>query len=918
MHGKDNISLVRLKAWGISIKGDPAFGRVDTVLRYDTAFAPVGVGSSTLRAGLLDTIVSRRLRPVGHGSVPVETVTVYIRATDQSGNDSTLTRRVILVPNAFTQDSIKPLMNTIVPGNLATITLGSNFTVSAHLLDNFGIARFTVVGITTKGDPNLGPVDTTVRYDTVTAPVKGGGPQTFRLGLTDTTITRIMAPTGAVGGQDTLRLIFKVTDNTGRDSTVVRKVILLSGPTVTLGAPITGATTFPGTRIPIQVSATGPANLVELGYRINNSKWNPPVKRIDVSSPASHTATIVDTVLVPDTVVSGSNILIVPFARDVVNPGITVLGDSAYVVVNVPASDVTGPLVHQTIPARVETLDSLVARAADPSGVKKIVYVLMDDSTAAVIQKDSVVFTTPLPKDTAIHAKVTIPAASLGHNYRFFSYAFDSLNNRANSVPIVSIQPDSIRADTLRGVLSFGRTFRNPALPAGTLAGDIIVDRGGNAYISNIARNQLEFWKLGDSTFKAPIFVGSQPWGLTFNRTGDSIFVANSGGTNISVVDTLLKKEERRIKTPANVLYSITQTIDPASGVTRLTLNKIIQYSDRPQFIAMSKNGNLYYSTRPTSTATPGTIRRVDPRQPAASTEVQQVTTYAALGPANTFIIANIDSLYITKSLKDSISDNITIFERQYGTQNQITNAPFTTALGTYFAGYTDSNVVRLCNLKLQGAGGDCRALQIDDGSLSLTDTTFLAAGGNGNAVAFGEGHVSGRAARVMLVIDTAGSWFNVVGSAGISVTDLTNNASDQVYGLAVDSVSSQALANGNAAFYADLSASALFNLRLQGSFQTTLPGNGVAYHPKNVPGGLTKNRVSFVMQGDTSIAVVDNFTFRQWKVIPVRTALYGPMRAVLPTAAELVADPNLSVKLFCLTKEGMLVIPIHNADLPP
>ena len=918
MHGSDNISLVRMKAWGTSVKGDPAFGRVDTVLRYDTAFAPVGGGLSSLRAGLLDTVVSRRLHPVGQGLVPVETVTVYVQATDQSDNRTTVTRRVILVPNAFTQDSIKPRIDTIVPGNLATITLGSNFTVSARLRDNFGLARFTVVGISTKGDPNLGPVDTTVRYDTVTAPVKTGGPQTFRLGLTDTTITRIMSPTGPIGGQDTLRLIFRITDNSGRDSIVVRKVILLSGPTVTLGAPITGSTTFPGTRIPIQVSATGPANLVELGYRINNTKWNPPVKRFDVSSPASHTAAIVDTVLVPDTVVSGSNILVVPFARDVVNPGITVFGDSAYVVVNVPASDVTGPLVHQTIPTRVETLDSLVARAADPSGVRKIVYVLMDDSLAIVIQKDSVVFASPgLPKDTAIHAKVTIPLASLGHKYRFFSYAYDSLNNRANSVPLASIQPDSIRADTLRGVLSFGRTFRNPALPAGTLAGDLIVDRGGNAYISNIARNQLEFWKLADSTFKAPIFVGSQPWGMTFNRSGDSVFVANSGGTNISVVDTLLKKEERRIKTPANVLYSITQTIDPTSGVTRLTLNKIIQYSDRPQYIAMSKNGNLYYSTRPTSTATPGTIRRVDPRQPAASTEVQQVTTYATLGPANTFIIANVDSLFITKSLKDSISDNITIFERQYGTSTQIT-IPVVTALGAYGVGATDSNVVRLCNSTLRAASGDCRALQIDDASLSLTDTTFLAAGGNGNSVAFAEGHVSGRAARVMLVIDTLGSWFNVVGSAGISVTDLTNNASDQVFGLAVDSVSGQVLANGNSAFYADINASALFNLRLQGSFQTTLPGNGVAYHPKNVPGGLTKNRVTFVMQGDTSIAVVDNFTFRQWKVIPVRTALYGPMRAVLPTPAELVIDPALSVKLFCLTKEGMLVIPIHTGDLPP
>jgi hypothetical protein len=39
-------------------------------------------------------------------------------------------------------------------------------------------------------------------------------------------------------------------------------------------------------------------------------------------------------------------------------------------------------------------------------------------------------------------------------------------------------------------------------------------------------------------------------------------------------------------------------------------------------------------------------------------------------------------------------------------------------------------------------------------------------------------------------------------------------------------------------------------------------------------------------------------------------------MRAVLPTAAEVVADPNLRVKLYALTQDGLLVIPIRAADL--
>ena len=39
-------------------------------------------------------------------------------------------------------------------------------------------------------------------------------------------------------------------------------------------------------------------------------------------------------------------------------------------------------------------------------------------------------------------------------------------------------------------------------------------------------------------------------------------------------------------------------------------------------------------------------------------------------------------------------------------------------------------------------------------------------------------------------------------------------------------------------------------------------------------------------------------------------------MRAVLPTAAELVSDPELAVKLFALTPTGMIVINVRRCDI--
>ena len=67
---------------------------------------------------------------------------------------------------------------------------------------------------------------------------------------------------------------------------------------------------------------------------------------------------------------------------------------------------------------------------------------------------------------------------------------------------------------------------------------------------------------------------------------------------------------------------------------------------------------------------------------------------------------------------------------------------------------------------------------------------------------------------------------------------------------------------------------------------------------------------------GDFSIQIVDSYSYRLRGKIPLRTNLYGPLRAVLPTPAEMAADPTLAVKLFGLTPEGIVVIDVHKGDI--
>lgn len=918
--GTDNVGLRTIKFWGFTVRGDPKLGPVDTLMRYDTAYAPavrIGGQYQPYPPNVLTDSVVRRMNPVNHGSVPDEPIILAVRVTDESGNDSTIYRRARLVTTAFTQDTVAPVVTIQAPDELSNITVGSSFTVRARIQDNFGLRRLSVVGITTRGDPDLGRVDTVVRYPEVAVPNDVGSvPGSFRTGLTDTTVTRLMVPAGDQLS-DTLRLIFRLTDVTGRETVVVRRVRLLQGPTVTLTSPAPGAVVFPGSSITVRAEAKGPSNLIEVGYRVANPNWNDTTK-LELTAIPTRDTSIVRTVTVPDNVVAGSVIRVVPFARDQLNPSVTVYGDSITLNVQVPAQDRDGPLVYQTMPRRVEVGDSVRVRAIDPSRVSQIGFRLYR-SDNVLIDQGTVSFTgTGRRSDTTLVLPLSRAAltANLGRQYKLVSFAIDTLGNRGNSVPAGSAFPDSVRADTAYGVIAYGRTFRTANLGGTNVAGDIAVAPNGTVFISNINNNWLERWTVNDSTFKSPVRVGAQPWGLAFSKDRDTLLVANSGGTNLSVVNATAAApgEIGRIQTPNTYYYKLVQAVDENTGVVRFTLTGEFSYSDRPQYVAMTDQGHVFYSTRPTTTAPAGTIRRLDFKTGknlgTDTLETQQVVTYGEASPSTDWFITNVLEVKVKKSTVDTQSDTLEIWDRQYARGTLLYSGKLTKL---------DTAVNALRNM-----GSDIIAENIVPASLGLTDTTFVAIGGTRQSLAFGEAKTPGRAGRVMLVNERTTGYVegtDYFGSQSMSVGDLTDNASDRIYGLTMDSTSSTVGVNGQQAFYGMVNpADPFLDLRLLGTYRTAVPGNGIAFHPLNTAPNTNAThdsvRVSFVMQGDTAIAIVDTYYFYQRKLIPVRTELYGPMRAELPLPSERLADPTLRVKLYAMTKEGLLVIPIRQRDI--
>jgi hypothetical protein len=594
----------------------------------------------------------------------------------------------------------------------------------------------------------------------------------------------------------------------------------------------------------------------------------------------------------------GQTFTVTPFAAN--REGARASGQVITVRIVSAGSDQAAPLVYQTVPPRMETPDSIDIFARDSDGfVKSIGFVARDQ--AGVIQH-RVEVTLPTPtQQVQRRVAFNAPASLRGKTLFITAFATDVANHTGYAVTTGSNLP--VSADSLGkrdlSVYAYGLTF---PLPPNSLGADIAVDTvRRTVFVSNINKNQLEAWTYSSTLSPLPaVSVGAMPWGMIIDNSGSLLLVANSGGTNISKVNLLSRSEDGRIKTSNEWVYDVQYAVDLNSGDVKYSVSPPIDYSDRPQYIAQSASGALYYSTRPTSTAQPGTLRRID-NFLDARTEPRQIWQYASALKGK-YVVFNSDHVSVFKGANGA-PDIVTVCDHTPG--NELTT--------TVCESGNDLEEV-VATLRASPVNGNVVAIiDIDVTSLALPDTNFVAVGGDRRRVAFGEANSGGRAGRVLSLYDPNGTPAgSEVYSAPIEVTDLTSNASDRVFGLAINGNSTNIGVHGMETFFADSS------LRLQGKFATFNSGAGIAFHPRNIEENTADStaRVAFVASGDFSIQIVDSYSYRLRGRIPLRTNLYGALRAVLPTPAERAADPSLAVKLFGLTPEGIVVIDVRRQDI--
>ena len=149
---------------------------------------------------------------------------------------------------------------------------------------------------------------------------------------------------------------------------------------------------------------------------------------------------------------------------------------------------------------------------------------------------------------------------------------------------------------------------------------------------------------------------------------------------------------------------------------------------------------------------------------------------------------------------------------------------------------------------------------------------------------------------------------FRVAGTVDI------DNAAEPVFGLALDRLGKTLIVHGQQSYFAAIEDP--FHLRLQGKYDSFDAGAGVAFHPNaDGTGSPEPERVGFVASGNGTIEIVDAAYYVSRGKVNIKGQLYGALRDSLPFPTD---PPNVVLKLFGLTPQGLVVIDLTAQDIKP
>ena len=366
---------------------------------------------------------------------------------------------------------------------------------------------------------------------------------------------------------------------TAQDSLFLKNADAL---TVRIIRPSEGAVASPGLQIPVELVAAQRTGVTRVGYVVSGVVTD-SVAINSFSAPLPDTVMFVDTLDIPSGTPDGT-FDIMGFAID--STGRVGLSSPVAVTVQSVTNDTDPPVVSFQIGKRVEVSDSITVRATDPSGITQIGW------SAALLDGTLVASGT-----TAFGGTLTEVSETYGLEFAFTTFpqtleisatATDVAGNSGEAT-VETVVGSPIRRDTVIVVNGLTRP-----LPAGGSVVDAVYNRNLNeVYLTNVVLGRIEVFRIADTSFvPGGIPVGARPWGIALwprdadGTNADTVVVANSGGTDLSIVDLQLRREVRRHSLPNFIVDQVTTKLSE-TGVIQLQFIRH-DFSDRPQYLGMT------------------------------------------------------------------------------------------------------------------------------------------------------------------------------------------------------------------------------------------------------------------------------------------------------------------------------------------
>jgi hypothetical protein len=745
----------------------------------------------------------------------------------------------------------------------------------------------TVIGFNTEAKDNLGLKNIHVQAIGAVGAVFD---TTFTSTVTDIQLPFTLFASRTVPPGTPVTITAQAIDGAGNTSgvdTLIMATGNLPPPLVQVLSPFSGSSAVVGKSILVTVMGKAATKVMSLGLNSTG-----PVVRNDsvlFSSPMLDSTTMQDTIAIPANAAPGT-LTITPFLRDSLGQRAT--GPSITINVQTAAQINSVPVVNQYCVGnsaydnacghvrRVEVTDTVHVEADDPSGISQLGYEVR--STPGGPIDDSATFVSNGQLTFQPHTfTMKLPYTNFPTTAYIQVFARNSNGVRAYAKLASGLD----RIDTVTVVAGVTRS-----LPFGGQVADALYHPGKDRlYLTNITKNRVEVFNLGDSSFKAAVQVGSRPWGIAAwprdrNGTkGDTLLVANSGGTQISYIDLDAGAsgsglEVFRYLLPNIIVSTITTTTSATSGLP-IRVETVYDFSDRPQFIGANchevggvcQDVILTYSTTPTPgqpgpfSDLNGTLRWENLTKGVTPAGHSDSTTShfffeQAIGQAG----ARGDTLKITRRDADGVGQAVLV--------------PAFSALG--------STVISI-------------------NKLGFRDTTFVRASGNFRRSVFGEGGSVVNSRAMMYDVDRGYDpsfwWIDLGVSPPVDVSDFIANTSARMFGVAIN------FDGGLAAFRADSTYITNPALRLMGIFNTTVSNAGLDFHPQNT--GINSfplnTRLAFAASSEPLIEIYDTNCYLRVGTIPIRDPIIGPVTAALRPSGQLV--------LVGATAKGVVIAQLPN-----